>query len=118
MTLSLLQLNINADNYWDNLFPYLTSNDFDIIQLQEVCGKETICGNLNCTHDCFDELTKLLSAKYNGEMIVTQRYTSSPTSYMGNATFYKKEFSLVDKYILSLYKNITLFPQDAKNFED
>lgn len=118
MTISILQLNMNADNYWDALTRFLTTNDFDIIQLQEVAGAGTICGNIASKRDCFAELEKLLKDKYKGELAITQRFTSSPTSYFGNATFYKKDFSVLSKQIFYLQKNEDLFDSKSENFED
>lgn len=118
MEISLLQLNINADNFWDKLIPYLTNNDFDILQLQEVCGKGTVSGNLHCQRDCYTELQKILDEKYQGELAVAQRYTSNPLSYIGSATFYKKNFKLIKKHILTLYERTTPFPSELNHFED
>ena len=117
MTLKVLQLNINADNYWDRLTHFLTANDFDVIQLQEVAGKGTVGGNINSKRDCFSDLQDLLKDRYKGELVITERFTSSPTSYFGNATFYRKEFSLLEKKVLPLYKHEGPFPSDSKSFE-
>jgi len=118
MTLSILQLNSNADNFWDRLIPFLTSQDFDIINLQEVAGKDTLAGNINATRNCFVVLQTILAPKYKGELAIADRFTSSQSSYLGNAIFYKKEFSLVKKDILPLHQRPTPFPSDAKTFED
>ncbi len=118
MTFSLLQLNINADNFWDKLIPYLTSHDFDVIQLQEVFGENSRCGIVNCKRDCFADLQKTLGDRYNGELAITDRFTSSPMSYIGVATFYRKSFQLEKKYILQMYQHKNRFPSDAKSFED
>ncbi|MGH7203587.1 MAG: endonuclease/exonuclease/phosphatase family protein [Candidatus Levyibacteriota bacterium] len=117
MTISLLQLNINADNFWGRLIPFLSSHDFDIIHLQEVTGKETRCGNFYSKRDTFAELQNLLNETHNGELSITQRYTSNPHSYFGNATFYKKAFSLLEKKEIVLFHNTEFFPSDAKTFE-
>lgn len=118
MTISILQLNINADNYWDNLVMFLTSNDFDIIQLQEVTGKGTTAGNLNSKIDCFAELKKIIDTKYFGEMAIAQRYASSPSSYMANATFYKKDYKLIEKNVLPLFIQNVPFPADSESYEN
>src|SRR6266404_7599535 len=97
MTIKLLQLNINGDNYWEKLVSFLTSCDFDVLQLQELTGKDTRSGNINSQRDIFAELQKILQENYEGELTITQRYTSSPFAYMGNGTFYKKAFSLLEK---------------------
>ena len=96
MTLSLLQLNINADNYWGNLIRYITSHNFDIMQFQEVAGKDARSGNINSNTDCYKELKHILSKQYQSELAISQNYVSNPSSgYIGNATFYKKEFKLL-----------------------
>ena len=119
MTLSLLQLNINADNYWNKLITFLTSHDFDIIQLQELSGKDTISGNVNSKIDTFAELQKIVNDKYEGKLAIGNRYTSNPsTSYMGNATFYKKRFQLLSQKIIYLNQIEKPFPSDALSFED
>src|SRR5687767_13063789 len=119
MTISLLQLNINADNYWDQLISYLTSHDFDILQLQEVAGKDVKSGNINTKKDCYKELQNILGDKYHSELAISQTYVSNPTSgYIGNATFYKKEFKLLEKNIVTLYERLLPFPSDSKNYED
>jgi endonuclease/exonuclease/phosphatase family metal-dependent hydrolase len=118
MNLSVLQLNINADNFWDKLSPFLTTHNFDIILLQEVCGKDTICGNLHSQRNCFQDLQELLANTYNGELAITERFTSSPTAYIGNAIFYKKTFQLQKKCILTLHKNEQPFSSEGKQFEN
>lgn len=117
MTLSFLQLNTNADNFWDNLIPFLTKNNFDVIQLQEVAGKDTIAGNLNTKIDTYEELQKILGDKYESEIAIAQRYTSNPSAYLANATFYKKDFKMLKKNVFSIYEGPTLFPSDAATFE-
>src|SRR5258708_5262909 len=102
MTLSLLQLNCNSDNYWETLISFLTSRDFDIIQLQEVTGEDTVSGNIDSKRDCFEELEKILGEKYHGELAIAERFTSGPSSYLANATFYKKDFALIDKHLLTM----------------
>src|SRR5690349_4612737 len=104
MVLSLLQLNTNADNFWENLIPFLKKNNFDILQLQEIAGKDTFSGNLHTTIDTFSELNKHLGQMYNSELAIAQRYSSSPTAYMGNATFLRKDFKFVEKYVLPIYE--------------
>jgi endonuclease/exonuclease/phosphatase family metal-dependent hydrolase len=118
MKIKLLQLNINSDNYWDTLVSYLTSHDFDILQFQEVTGKDTICyTSINSKRDGFEELTRLFHDKYKGELAIAQRYTSSPHSYMGNATFYRKDFSLIKRQEVTLFHEQEYFPSDYKTGE-
>lgn len=117
MIISLLQLNINSDNYWNKLITYLTSNDFDILHLQELTGKDTINGIFHSKHETFTELQKILKEKYKGELSISQRYSSSPDSYLGNAIFYKNSFSLSEKKEIQLYSYGGPFPSDATTFE-
>ncbi len=117
MKLSLLQLNINSDNYWDKLLPYLTSHDFDILHLQELTGKDTINGLFHSKREIFKELQEILKGKYKGGLSISQRYTSSPNAYLGNAIFYRNSFSLIEKKEIVLSSYDGPFPSDAKTFE-
>ncbi|MBI5122546.1 hypothetical protein HZA75_01680 [Candidatus Roizmanbacteria bacterium] len=118
MTISILQLNINADNFWSKLIPFLKSSDFDILNLQEVCGKDTFSGNIQCVRDCYEDLNNLLTDRYQSKLTIAQRYTSSPTSYMGNATFYKKDFQLLEQNIIYLHKRNNPFPENSEKHEE
>lgn len=117
MKLSVLQLNINADNFWDRLVPFLKEQDFDVLQLQEVTGPETVCGNFHSKRDVFMELEKLLGSRYSGELSITQRFTSSYTSYFGNVTLFNNSFQLLDKHEFTLHHETEYYPSDAKSFE-
>jgi len=118
MTIKLLQLNINGDNYWDTLIPFLAKNDFDIFHFQELAGKNTLSGNINSTRDCFAKLQQVLSTNYKSELAISQRYLSDPVNaYMGNAIFYKNNFALIEKNILTLNQNTTPFPPDVTQYE-
>jgi endonuclease/exonuclease/phosphatase family metal-dependent hydrolase len=117
MIIKVLQLNINGDNYWDKLIPFLSSHDFDVMHLQEVTGKNTHSGTLHSNRDVFLELQKILQEKYNAELTISQRYTSSPSSYMGNAIFFKKSFPLINKKELVISKHEGLFPSDSYTYE-
>lgn len=118
MLLSILQLNINADNFWDNLVAFLNANKFDILQLQEVAGKDSVSGNINSKRDCYEALRNVLGEDYYSEIAIAQRYSSSPTSYLANATFYKKTFPLVDKKIITFHERNTPFPSEATSYEE
>lgn len=117
MTLSFLQLNINADNYWDKLISFLTSHDFDVIHFQELSGNETIVSNIHSKRDTFIELQKILEENYNGEFSIEQRYTSSPDSYMANGIFYKNSFSLIEKKEIILSEFEKFFPSNSTEYE-
>jgi endonuclease/exonuclease/phosphatase family metal-dependent hydrolase len=118
MNVSLLQLNMNADAFWDSVIPYLTSHDFDVIHLQEVAGKHTKVGIIDTKRDCYEELQKILGEKYNSEFVLTDRFTSSPDAYFGNAIFYKKEYPLLQKHIEWSKKNEEPFSSDATTYEN
>jgi endonuclease/exonuclease/phosphatase family metal-dependent hydrolase len=112
-------ININSDNYWDKLIPFLTSHDFDVIHMQEVTGKNTIIGNLNSKLDCYVELQQILAANYKGELAINQRYLSDPAhAYLTNATFYKKHFVLLKRKEIILHSNPKMFPHDVRSYED
>lgn len=117
MKINLLQLNVNGDNYWDKLIPFLTSHDFDVMQLQEMTGKDTKTGILHSQRDVFLDLQKILKDKYNAVGTIAQRYTSSPTSYMGNATFFKKNISLLYKKEIEIETYNGPFPSESHTFE-
>lgn len=118
MQISLLQLNINADNFWEKLTTFLLSHDFDVMHLQELTGKDTINGNINSKRDCFAELSKILAKKYHGELVSAESFTSSPHSYIGNAIFYKKSFPLIKKHSFFLHERKTPFSSEAETFEE
>jgi endonuclease/exonuclease/phosphatase family metal-dependent hydrolase len=115
MTISLLQLNTNSDNYWNQLTSYLTSHDFDILHLQELTGNHTISGNINSHRNTYAELQKILQEKYYGILSITQRYISSRDAFLGNGTFYKKQFILKDKKEIVLSK-FDRFPSDETDY--
>jgi endonuclease/exonuclease/phosphatase family metal-dependent hydrolase len=117
MTIKILQLNINSDNYWDQLISFITDNDFDILDFQEVTGKDTLAGNIHSQRDIFSELLKHFGDKYDAELAITQRYASSPFAYMGNATFFKKSFTILEKKEIALSTFSQLFPTDGTIFE-
>ena len=118
MLISLLQLNINSDNYWDTLIPFLTTHNFDIMQMQEVTGKDTHVGNIHSQRDVYKELQHVLGNKYNSELMITQRYASSPDGYLANATFYKKDYKLLAKQFIIIHGNKELLPPDAQYYGD
>lgn len=118
MTISVLQLNMNADNYWNEFASFIKSSNFDIIQLQEVAGAGLLFGNIDSKRDCFIELTNLLEENYIGELAITERFASGKETYLGNATFYKKDFSLLEKDIFYTHKNESVFDMKSTDFEN
>src|SRR3954452_1394068 len=112
MHLKLLTLNINADNFLANVITHLQENDYDIIQLQEIAGENTFTGNIHCTVDCYPLLEEALQDRYSGIRAIAERYTSSPTSYLGNAIFYKKSFTLKSQHLLWLHRRTEPFSSE------
>ncbi|HSX08691.1 MAG TPA: endonuclease/exonuclease/phosphatase family protein [Candidatus Saccharimonadales bacterium] len=117
MKLSLFQLNINADNYWDTLIPFLTTHTFDVMHFQELTGKDTIVGNIHSKIDTFIELKEILKDKYNSELSIEQRFSSGPESYMANGIFYKKSLPLIEKKEYRLSSFNTFFPSVSTDYE-
>lgn len=108
-----------AGTKWEALSEFLRENEFDILNFQEVAGAQTHCGNVHCEVDCFERLQHLLGPKYVGQLTKTMTFTSNPlTSYEGNAIFYKNDFTLLKKHILTLFKGPEPFPSEKKTYED
>src|ERR1700759_5703184 len=106
MKFSFLQLNTYAGTYWENLVSFISSHNYDVLHLQEMAGKESISGAIHSHHDTYNELQQLLKEKYTSELAISHRFSSNPsTSYMGNAIFYKKQFTIKEKHILPLYQH-------------
>lgn len=119
MQIKLLQLNINAGSFFHSFENFLKTHEFDILCLQELAGVNTRCGNINCTVDCYEKLSSLLSSTHKGELAIAERFTSDPAdSYLGNAIFYRKEFTLLEKNIVWLYKKDTPFLSEMNHFEE
>lgn len=119
MKIKLLQLNIEAGAYLPKIEQFLTRHDFDMLCFQEVAGPNSHCGNFHSDEDQFLKLQKFLGSAYQGNLAIATRFTSDPIhSYDGNAIFYKNQFQLVEKHILTLHKGVSPFPSDAKTFED
>lgn len=118
MILSIFQLNIHSDNHWDNLVSFLKSNSFDILLFQEITGLGTICGTINSKRDCFRDLSMLLEAGYCGELAISNGFTSGPDAYIGNAVFYNKKFTLINKKTIILNSLESPFPSDSISFEN
>lgn len=112
MVVKLLQLNIFQGKFLDRIIDLARDKDFDVLQLQEVTGNELSKGgtynfggelasrqveaNKSAVgQDCFEEVKSKLNL--NGELLTTHYLKGDPTSYYGNATFYKKHLIVVDK---------------------
>jgi len=98
MLLKLLNLNIFKGKFLPQIIDFVKQEDVDILMFQEVSGGSLSFDNL----DCFQILQEKLD--YNGDIAVAWRLASDPLSYFGNATFYKKRFSVVGKDVLWLKK--------------
>lgn len=106
MLLSLLQLNIYQGKFLDNIVRFLKERGPDILQFQEVTNGSVNYGNV----DCFSEIKKL---GYEGDLVKSWNITGDPSSYFGNATFYKPGLSTKDK------KTIWLRPfQEIPNMKE
>lgn len=98
---------------------FLEQNFFDILCFQEVTGPHTHCGNVHSEENQLEKLQKLLGKTHRGEIFTDVTFTSNPQqSFEGNAIFYKKDFFLVDKKEIVLYKGINPFPSNATSFEE
>lgn len=117
MQIKLLHLNINGANYFQSLTKFIKQADFDIFCFQEVTGINAFVGNIYSTRDAFQEISHILSKTHIGELIISQRFSSDKKhSYLGNAIFYKKTFSLKQKNTLPLYENHKYFTSDSKDY--
>lgn len=107
MIIKFLHLNIQAGRFIDRVADFIKENGIDIINLQEVEGKNLSEFNV----DCFEYLKNNLP-NYNGEMNLNWNLTSDKTAYSANATFFKNSFKLLEKSIewLKEYREI----DDAK----
>src|SRR5258706_6519680 len=118
MQIKLLQLNMWAGTKFAAIKEFLRNNDFDILCFQEVAGPQTYIGNIHCDVDCFITLSDILGSNFLGELAITHKYTSNPvTSYLGNAIFYKKSFTLLDKDIFWLKQLSQPVSSEDKTFE-
>ncbi|OGD63896.1 hypothetical protein A2160_01575 [Candidatus Beckwithbacteria bacterium RBG_13_42_9] len=97
MSLKFLQLNIYKGRLLDKIIAFLKREQFDIIQLQEVCSGRFWEQRL----DLFQELKNSLP-DYHGELAVSWRLKNDPDSYFGNATFVKSHIKVVSKQTLWL----------------
>jgi len=95
---------------------FIKENDIDIVNLQEVSG-----GKISDEQglDCFEEIRKSLDP-YNGELVRSWQIENDQSSYTGNATFFKKEFSLNKKEVFWLkefreipYQSSDIIPDDT-----
>lgn len=112
MVVKLLQLNIFQGKFLDRIIDLVKKEDFDILHFQEVTGNELSKGGTYnfggelasrqieasksaLDQDCFEEIKIKLGL--NGELLTTHYLKGDPTSYYGNATFYKKNLNIIGK---------------------
>ncbi|MBI4080831.1 MAG: endonuclease/exonuclease/phosphatase family protein [Candidatus Levybacteria bacterium] len=110
MSVKLLHLNIWYGKYLDNIISFVLEHDFDILNFQEVSGGKVSFNNAND----FERLKETLH--FEGVMSVTWRYATNLSCFTGNATFFKKDFLLLDKTEIWL-KPYTEFEKELADHE-
>lgn len=80
----------------DEVIEYIRENDFDIINLQEVGGKD----QSKTVPDNFSYIKEKLG--YKGELAISSTYRGDIDSYTGNATFYKPKYTFIEKEVIWL----------------
>ncbi|MDO8609704.1 MAG: hypothetical protein Q7R95_04095 [bacterium] len=117
MRLKLLQLNIFKGKFLDNIVDLVKKENFDILQFQEVTGGKKSNGGINLYPEkmnlpsgninnktlgafLFEDIKKIFHL--NGDLVITNRIKSDPSSYEGNATFYNNDIQCTEKNIIWL----------------
>lgn len=118
MQIKILQLNMWAGTHFEAIEKFLSENQFDILCFQEVCGPQTIVGNIHCEFDCFEKLKDILGATHGAQLTKESLFTSSETAYDGNAIFYRKDFILKKSEVVWFHKRNSPFPSDSTSFDD
>lgn len=90
MKLKLLHLNIFMGKWLDEVIKYVKQENFDILSFQEVSG-----GRVSFHRD--NTFQKIMDLGYEGEMSVNWRIKNHYASFFGNATFFKPQFTLLEK---------------------
>lgn len=90
MTIKFLQLNIYMGKWMDRVIEYVKKEDFDILCFQEVSG-----GRVSFQRD--NVFQKIIDLGYDGELGVNWRIKDHYASFEGNGTFFKKDFTLLEK---------------------
>lgn len=112
MQISFFSLNIEEGKRIQDIIKFVKKNDFDIVSFQEVTG-----GRLSETGvNCFEQLKEELS--HDGEIAVTLRAKEDNNSYVGNATFFKDSFFLIQKEIIRLKPYTLIDATRERNFEE
>lgn len=117
MKFSYFDLNIEKGKYLDAALSYIQECDFDVLALQEVGGGQY---NDYDGEDLFKTIQEKLG--YSGELASTLKIKNDEKSYFGNAVFYKKDFTVLEKKIVWMKdfleikdKNLLPFTQYPKN---
>ncbi len=96
MKLKVLQLNMFMGRHMSTIIDFLHKENFDVIHLQEVTGPVESFEKV----DCYKDLTAALDM--DSELIAPMKLRGHDDSYFGNATFYRKDFPLINKNIVWL----------------
>lgn len=96
----------------DKVARFIKTQDFDIINFQEVTG-----GILSkSVPDSFGYFKKVLNL--NGELVKSWSATDDGKSYFGNATFFKKSFKLLKKEEIRLKSYVVIPDYINRRIED
>lgn len=90
MTLKVLQMNIFLGKWLDKVIEYVKKEDFDILIFQEVSGGRV-------SHHRDNVFQKIIGIGYDGTLEVNWRIKGHYGSFEGNGTFFKKDFTLLEK---------------------
>lgn len=95
MNFKFLQMNIYLGKWMEKVIEYVQKEDFDLICFQEVSG-----GRVSFNRD--NIFQKMIDLGYDGELGVNWRIKGHYGSFEGNGTFFKKDFTLLEKTIVWL----------------
>lgn len=99
MHITTLQLNIERGRFLKSLISYILEKKFTILTFQEVSSGYYSYNNKNCFQFLKDNLPD-----YFGVLVVNFRLKNDKNSFVGNATFIRKSFSVTS------HQNIFLKP--------
>jgi len=118
MHLSILQLNLYCLNFLDDVEKYLQTHSFDILNLQEVAGKDTFTRVIKNKKDNLELLIKMLGPKYTHFFVKNDQITSSPTAYFGNATFVRSSLTVMHQEIFWLYQRPKPYSAMSQQYDE
>lgn len=90
MSIKLLQMNIFLGKWLDRVIKYVQKEDFDILIFQEVSGGRV-------SHHRDNVFQKIIDLGYDGQLGVNWRIKGHYGSFEGNGTFFKKDFTLLER---------------------